>query len=101
MFKKLTLVLSEFRILKKKKNAKAKAMSIQISMQKIYNNLNGEMDKINSQLKIIDEIKILLLRYNVKQENIKKKIIQIFKEIEEIKIFKEKYLKNIKPINNN
>ena len=76
-------------------------MSIQISMQKIYNNLNGEMDKINSQLKIIDEIKILLLRYNVKQENIKKKIIQIFKEIEEIKIFKEKYLKNIEPINNN
>ena len=67
-------------------------------MQKIYNNLNGEMDKINSQLKIIDEIKILLLRYNVKQENIKKKIIQIFKEIEEIKIFKEKYLKNIEPI---
>jgi len=101
LFKKLTLVLSEFRILKKKKNAKAKAMSIQISMQKIYNNLNGEMDKINSQLKIIDEIKILLLRYNVKQENIKKKIIQIFKEIEEIKIFKEKYLKNIEPINNN
>jgi hypothetical protein len=76
-------------------------MSIQISMQKIYNNLTVEMDKINSQLKIIDEIKILLLRYNVKQENIKKKIIQIFKEIEEIKIFKEKYLKNIEPINNN
>jgi hypothetical protein len=76
-------------------------MSIQISMQKIYNNLTVEMDKINSQLKIIDEIKILLLRYNVKQENIKKKIIQIFKEIEEIKIFKEKYLKNIEPMSNN
>ena len=72
-------------------------MSIQISMQKIYNNLTIEMDKINSQLKIIDDIKILLLRYNVKQEKIKKKIIQIFKEVEEIKIFKEKYLKEIQP----
>ena len=97
LFKKLTKVLGEFRILKKKKNAKAKAMSIQISMQKIYNNLTIEMDKINSQLKIIDDIKILLLRYNVKQEKIKKKIIQIFKEVEEIKIFKEKYLKEIQP----
>ncbi len=27
----------------------------------------------------------------------KKKIIQIFKEVEEIKIFKEKYLKEIQP----
>ena len=58
-------------------------------MQKIYNNLTIEMDKINSQLKIIDDIKILLLRYNVKQEKIKKKLFKYLKKLKKLKYLKK------------
>lgn len=94
LFYKLTNVLNKFRILKKQKNAKAKSMLIESSIQEIDENLTIEMEKIKSQIGVVDEIKGLLLKYGVKQEKIKKKCVEIFKEIEEIKIFKDKFLKN-------
>ena len=94
LFFKLTNVLNTFRILKKQKNAKAKSMLIETSIQEIDENLTIEMEKIKSQIGVVDEIKGLLLKYSLKQEKIKKKCVEIFKEIEEIKVFKDKFLNN-------
>ena len=94
LFFKLTNVLNTFRILKKQKNAKAKSMLVETSIQEIDENLTIEMEKIKSQIGVVDEIKGLLLKYSLKQEKIKKKCVEIFKEIEEIKVFKDKFLKN-------
>ena len=94
LFYKLKDVLNEFRILKKQKNAKAKSMLIENAIQEIDDNLTVEMEKIKSQIGVVDEIKELLMRYNIKQEKLKKKCVEIYKEIEEIKVFKDKFLEN-------
>lgn len=94
LFFKLTNVLNTFRILKKQKNAKAKSMLVETSIKEIDENLTIEMEKIKSQIGVVDEIKGLLLKYSLKQEKIKKKCVEIFKEIEEIKVFKDKFLIN-------
>ena len=90
LFYKLKDVLNEFRILKKQKNAKAKSMLIENAIQEIDDNLTVEMEKIKSQIGVVDGIKGLLMRYNIKPEKLKKKCVEIYKEIEEIKVFKDK-----------
>ena len=69
-------------------------MLIENAIQEIDDNLTVEMEKIKSQIGVVDEIKELLMRYNIKQEKLKKKCVEIYKEIEEIKVFKDKFLEN-------
>lgn len=90
-FQKLKNSLEKFRKLKKSKNDSIEAMIIELSVNKIEENLTIEMEKIKNQLNVIDKIKNLLEEYSNNQETIKKQNLEIYKELQEMCIIQEKY----------
>ena len=94
LFEKLKNVIEKFRVIRKIKNEKIESILIEYSINKIDENLTVEMDKIKVQVGIVNEIRELLEEYSENQELIKSRCIELYKEIEEINIFREKYLKN-------
>jgi hypothetical protein len=91
-FKKLKDSLEKFRKLKKSKNDSIEAMIIELSVNKIEENLTIEMEKIKNQLSVVYEIKDLLEEYSTNQQTIKDKNLEIYRELQEMCIIKEKFV---------
>lgn len=89
-FQKLRKSLYDFRRLRRRKVDSLEAMLIEMSVNKIELNLTTELDKINSQLKHINEIQLLLEEYSQNQSNIKSIGEEIYKDLEELIVIKEK-----------
>lgn len=91
-FQKLKESLEKFRKLKKSKNDSIEAMIIELSVNKIEENLTIEMEKIKNKLSVVNDIKDLLDEYSYNQEVIKSKNLEIYKELQEMCLIKEKFI---------
>lgn len=94
LFNKLKDNIEAFRNLKKNKSEKIESWYIEYSINKIDENLTVEMDKIRHRIGLVENIRDLLETYEKNQNLIKMRTIELYKEIEEINIFREKYLKH-------
>jgi hypothetical protein len=92
LFVEVKNVIHQFRITRYKKHEQINSYLVEMSLKRIDDYLTVEMNKIKSQLPLISEVKQLLIEYKCTQEIIKKKTIELYREIEEISLFKEKYL---------
>jgi hypothetical protein len=84
-----------FRAYRKNENEKIQAFKIELAIKKVDDNLNIEMDKIRLQTPIIDELRNLLDEYENNQDILKQRTIELYKEIEEMSIFKEKFVRDL------
>jgi hypothetical protein len=95
LFRKMRDTVENFRILKKTKYTQIKSLSVQYAVKQIDDNLNIEMDRIIEQIKIVEEVKSLMDEYEKRQDLIKKRSLELYRELEEINVFKERYLKTL------
>ena len=93
LFNKMKVSLEEFRKIKSIKMKQSLYFEIEKLMKKLNMNIYNEMDKIKEDITIMPEIKKLLFDYQKNQESLKIKILELYKELEEISIFKEYYVK--------
>lgn len=91
-FKHLKDAIDQFRRLRKNKSLSIEAMIIELSINKIEENLTTEIQKIKSQIVVIDSINKLLNEYIDTQEKIKTNNSFIYKELQELCLLKEKVL---------
>lgn len=84
LFKKFKSNIEIFRKMKKSKSDLLESILIELSINKIEENLTIEMDKLLKQMEIIAEIKAILEEYTENQNRIKEKTISIYKELQEI-----------------
>lgn len=96
MYNKVKAVLEDFRILRKSKEDKILHFQIENSINKLEDNLMVEMEKIKGSLTVVDEIKELLEEYKSNQIITKNKMVELYKEFEELKLFKDTYIKDSK-----
>lgn len=91
-FKDLKSAIDQFRRLRKNKSLSIEAMIIELSINKIEENLTTEIQKIKSQIVVIDSINKLLNEYIDTQDKIKTNNSFIYKELQELCMLKEKVL---------
>lgn len=95
LFVKMKEVLEDFRSFKMRKSEQIKFMNIQLAINKIENNLNVGIDRIKDQLEIVTEVNKYLENYEKNQRVIKERCLELYKEMEQMSLLKEKYLKNL------
>lgn len=82
-----------FRKIKSIKERNSFYSEIEKIMKKINVNISNEMDRIKEEITVMPEIKKLLQSYHTGQEVLKIKILELYKELEEISIFKNHFVK--------
>ena len=92
-YSKLKKLWEIFRVYRKNETEKMQAFKIELAIKKVDDNLSVEMDKIRLQTPIIDDLKGLLDEYENNQNILKQRSIELYKEIEEMSLFKDKYLR--------
>jgi len=93
LFRDVKCAFEDFRKIKYKKIKQNFYSEIEKIIKKLNVNISNEMDKIKDEINIIPNIKRLLYDYNKNQENIKVKILELYKELEEITIFRDYFVK--------
>ena len=80
-----------FRQMRSSKNDKVNQINIEKSLYKIESILNVDFEKIKTRAKSIDLIEDLLTKYHKIQTEIKENTVELYKELEEMNVLKEKY----------
>ena len=80
-----------FRQMRSSKNDKVNQINIEKSLYKIESILNVDFEKIKTRAKSIDLIEDLLNKYHKIQTEIKENTVELYKELEEMNVLKEKY----------
>lgn len=93
LFFKMKTSFEQFRKIKRIKEKQSIYFEIEKVIKKLNINISNEMNRIKEEINIMPEIKRLLLDYHKNQENLKIKILELYKELEEICIFKDYYVK--------
>jgi len=95
LFVKMKETLEEFRSFKMRKSEQIKYLHIQLAIKKIDDNLNIGMDRIKEQIGVVTEVNKYLQNYERNQKIIKQRCLELYKEMEEMSLLKEKYLKSL------
>ena len=66
-----------------------------MAIKKIDDNLNIGMDRIKEQIVVVTEVNKYLETYERNQKIIKQRCLELYKEMEEMSLLKEKYLKSL------
>lgn len=93
LFSKMKNSFEQFRKIKRIKEKLSFYLEIEKVIKKLNINISNEMDRIKEEINIMPEIKKLLFDYHENQENLKIKILDLYKELEEICIFKDYFVK--------
>jgi hypothetical protein len=96
LFSKLKEIAVSFRTFRRVQQEKIQQRELEKYIQKIDRNITLELERVKLHLNVAYEIRDLLESYNSNQEIIKKHAMELYKETEEISLFKERYLKNLK-----
>lgn len=91
LFLKLKESTFQFRKIRACKIDTINSIEIEKSLHKIDSILNVDVEKIKSRANAIVEVETLLEKYHFIQSQIKEKSVELYKELEEMNIFKEKY----------
>jgi hypothetical protein len=95
LFAKLKNSIEKFREMRKVKNKKIESAIIEMAISQIDQDINLEMEKIKYNCNLLCELKYLLEEYNKNQEYIKNLSVELYAELDEISIFKDKHLKQL------
>jgi hypothetical protein len=91
LFLKLKDSCFQFRKIRASKIDTVNSIEIEKSLHKIDSILNVDVEKIKTRANAIVEVEALLEQYHFIQGQIKEKSIELYKELEEMNVFKEKY----------
>ena len=91
LFLKLKESTFQFRKIRASKIDTVNSIEIEKSLHKIDSILNVDVEKIKTRANAIVEVESLLQKYHLIQTQIKEKSIELYKELEEMNVFKEKY----------
>jgi len=91
LFVKLKEAIFNFRKIKASKIDTINSIEIEKSLHKIDHIINVEIEKVKARANCIGEVEVLLEQYHILQTQIKDKSIELYKELEEMNVFKEKY----------
>ncbi len=93
LFSKMKISFEHFRKIKRIKEKQSFYFEIEKVIKKLNINISNEMNAIKEEINIMPDIKKLLHDYHRNQESLKIKILELYKELEEICIFKDYYVK--------
>jgi len=93
LFFKMKTSFEQFRKIKNIKEKQYFYFEIEKIMKRLNVKISKDMDTIKEEISIMPEIKKLMFDYHKNQENLKTKILELYKELEEICIFKDHFVK--------
>lgn len=92
-FREMKKAFNDFRNIRAIKEKQSYYSELEKVMKKLNLNISNEIEKIKMQINVMPEIKYLLKDYQQGQDKLKVKIIELYKELEELNIFKNLFVK--------
>jgi len=95
LFCKMKETLEQFRALKINKSEKLKFSDNKLVVENIARNLDLEMDRIKENVEIVSKVNKQIEAYQKNQILLKQRCLELYKEMEQVNLLKEKYLKKL------